>query len=131
MKVFQGIIIGALFSGLLSAIYACYIAFTSNTVSDFGFTAKGFWWLYIILGGFFGFVIGGIIGGVVLTLNLNAIKGGLLGLLLTIIPACFFLLLSEKKFDEDITRFGIAFIIIATITGIITSLVKIVTHVEQ
>jgi hypothetical protein len=124
MKEFQGIIIGAIFSGVLSAIYAGYIAFTSNTVSDFGFTAKGFWWLYIILGGLFGFIGGALIGGIVSALNLDAVKGGLSGLLLTIVPACFFLLVSEKKFDEDITRFGIGFIVIAVITGVVASIGK-------
>jgi hypothetical protein len=123
-KLFQGIIAGALFSGILSAIYACYIAHTSNTVSDFGLTAEDFWWLAMLLGGLFGLFIGGIIGGIISELHLDVIKGGFCGFLITAIPACFLLLLSEGKFDENITRFGVAYIFIATITGMVVPLTQ-------
>lgn len=121
-KLFQGIIVGALFSGIFSAIYACYIAFTSNTVSDFGLTTKDFWWLAMILGGIVGFVLGGIVGGIVFELNLGVILGGLIGLFIAGLPALFFLAVSNSKFDENHIRFGIALIFIETITGIIVSL---------
>jgi hypothetical protein len=42
-KLLPDIITGAPFSGILSTIYAHYIAHASNTVSDFGFTAEDFW----------------------------------------------------------------------------------------
>lgn len=131
MKIFQGIIIGAVFSGVLSAIYACYVAFTSNTVSDFGFTAKDFWWLAMILGGLLGLIIGGIIGGIISGLNLSVITGGLVGLLITGIPACFFLLLSEGKFDENMTRFGTALIVIEIITGVIVPLTNTIFYTNE
>jgi hypothetical protein len=120
-KLIQGVLAGALFSGGVSAMFACYVSVTSNTVSNFGFTAKDFWWLALLIGGFFGVIGGGVIGGFVAGFNLNILKGGLCGLIVAI-PVCGFVLLSDGKFDENISRFGLAYIFIASITGIFVSL---------
>lgn len=130
MKIIQGILVGALFSGLLSAICACYLALISNTTGELGLKTRDFWWLALIMGGLFGLIVGGFIGAIVYALNLNIIKGGLLGLLLTIIPACF-LLLSGDKFDIDIRRFGVAFVVISTLAGIIVSLSRTGFRADQ
>lgn len=122
-KLLQGIVTGALFSGVLSAVCAVYIALTSDTSDSFGLKAKDFWWLAMLFAGFFGLILGGILGGAISILNLNPLKGGLCGLLITAIPAVFFLLLSQSKFDENFTSFGIAYILIATITGVFISLI--------
>jgi ribose/xylose/arabinose/galactoside ABC-type transport system permease subunit len=124
MKLIQGIIVGALCSGFLSAISAYYVAVTSDTISDFGLKAKDFWWLAMILGGAVGLIAGGIIGLIVSTLNLNPIKSGLLGFLFSAIPACFFLLSSVNKFDDNFTRFGTFLLAITTITGIAIPLIN-------
>jgi hypothetical protein len=120
-KLLQGIVVGALFSGILSAICAVYITLTSDTSDSFGLKAKDFWWLAMLYAGFFGLIVGGILGGIVSALNLSLITAGLCGLIITIIPAIFFRLLSEGKFDENFIRFGIFFIAIATLTGIFVS----------
>ena len=130
-KLLQGILAGALFSGALSAICAVYIAFTSNTVSDFGLRAKDFWWLSMLLAGLFGLIVGGILGAVISELNLSLIKGGLCGFLITAIPAIFFLLLAEGKFDENFRRFGTLFIVITTLTGIFVSFIQMLSFKSE
>ena len=122
MKITQGILIGALFSALVSAICACYVALTSETVSDFGLKAKDFWWLAIILGSCVGLILGGFVGAIVSGLNLSVILSALVGLLITVLPALLLSQVSEGKFDENHTRFGTALIFVETITGIVVSL---------
>lgn len=121
MKIIQGIVIGAFFSALVSAICAYYVALTSETVSDFGLKARDFWWLAIILGGFVGFILGGFVGAIVSGLNLNVMLSAIVGLLITGLPAVLLSQVSESKFDENHTRFGIALIFVETITGIVVS----------
>ena len=117
-KLFQGIVVGALFSGVLSAICAGYISLTSNMVYDFGFKAKDFWWLTMLLAGLFGLIAGGILGGIISVLNLSLISAGLFGFLITAIPAVLFRIVPVvKEFDEDVRWFVISFIVIATLTG--------------
>lgn len=127
----KGVIAGAVFSGVLSAISAGYIAFTSNTVSDFGLTAEDFWWPAMLLGGLFGLVAGGILGGIISGLNLNVIKGSLCGFLVTAVPAILFLLLSQSKFDENFTRFGVAYIFIAIITGMFVPVITMLLRKSE
>ncbi|HEX8287732.1 MAG TPA: hypothetical protein VF556_07055 [Pyrinomonadaceae bacterium] len=123
-KLFQGIIVGGLFSGTLSAIFAAYVTLTSNTVDSVGLKAKDFWWLAMLFAGFYGSIAGAILGGVVSALNLGIKDSGLFGFLITAILAILFLLLSEGKFDENFRRFGILFIVIATFTGIFVSFIQ-------
>lgn len=123
-KLFQGTIVGALFSGLLSAICAVYIAFTSNS-SSFGLEAKDIWWLAMLYAGFFGLITGGILGGIVSALNLSLIAAGLCGFLITAVPTVFIrLVLVFKKFNEDFKRFAIFFIAMTTLTGIFVSYIQ-------
>ncbi len=122
MKIIQGILIGALFSGIVSAVYACYVALTSNTTSSFGLRSEDFWWLAAVLGGIAGLILGAVVGAIVSGWNLNLILGGLVGLLITGIPGLLSTQVSEGKFDEDHIRFGIALIFIEIVTGIVVSL---------
>ena len=124
-KVFQGIIVGALFSGVLTAICATYISLTSNMVYDFGFTAKDFWWLTMLLAGLFGLIAGGILGGIISVLNLSLISAGICGFLITAIPAVLFRIVPVvKEFDEDVRWFVVSFIIITTFNAIFVSYIQ-------
>lgn len=123
VNLFRGILVGAVFSAVLSAIYAGYVAITSETVGDFGLKAKDFWWLAMILGGFVGFVLGSFVGAIISQLNSNVILSAIVGLLVIGILILFLSqVASESKFDENHTRFGIGLIFIETITGIIVAL---------
>ena len=78
----------------------------------------------MILAGFLGLIVGGILGGIVSQLNLSLIKAGLYGLIITLFPVVFFQLLSEDKFDENHRRFGFLFIFIVPLTIIFVSFVQ-------
>lgn len=121
-KLFQGIVIGALFSGILSGICAAHIALASDTTGELGLKTKDFWWVAMLLAGFFGLIAGGIFGGLISELNLSLIKAGLCGFLITAIPAFLFRIVPEvKEFGEDIRWFVVSFIVIATLTGVLVS----------
>lgn len=119
---FQGIIIGALFSGVILAICEGLIVANSAATGELGLKSRDFWWLAMILGGLLGLFIGGIIGGVVSELNLNVIRSGGYVFIILVIPV-FFILFSGDKFDDDIKKSAIAFLAIETITGIFVSLI--------
>ncbi len=119
MKFLLGAVIGALFSGVLSAVAGCFIALTSNTVGDFALKTKDAWWLAMILGAIAGISTGAIIGGTVCALDLSPIKAGVSILLITVILALFFYPITQGKFDTDFMRFGVALVIISVITGIV------------
>jgi uncharacterized membrane-anchored protein len=127
-KLFQGIIVGGLFSGILSAICAAYIAFTSDTIDSVGLTGKDVWWLVMLYAGFFGLIAGGILGGIVSALNLGLIAAGLCGFLITAIPGILLYLInhyfSPGNLSADLDRFGVFFIAITTLTAIFVSYIQ-------
>ena len=134
-KLLRGIVGGSLFSGTLSAICAAYTAFNSLSSGLLGLGTKDFWWFAMLLGGFFGLIVGGILGGIISELNLSLIKAGLCGFLTTAIPGIFLLMLNymlyydyymlnpdSPTYDlDDLTRFGAFFIAITTLTAIFVS----------
>lgn len=119
VKFLLGAVIGALFSGVLSAVAGGYITLTSNTTVDFAIKTEDFWWLAMILGAIVGAGSGAVIGGTVCALDLSPIKAGVSILLITIILALFFYPITQGKFDTDFMRFGVALVIISVITGIV------------
>ena len=123
-RVFQGVIIGALFSGFMLATCEAILTINSSSIGELGLKTRDFWWLYMILGGVLGLVVGGIIGGTVIALNLNVIRGGVYVFIVFVIPVLF-LSLSGDKFDEDIKYSGIAFLVIETLTGTFVPLIML------
>jgi len=121
---FKGAIIGAVLLGVLSAICAAYIAFTSNTVGSFGLKTEDLWWLAMILGSICGVFIGGIIGGVIFGADLDIVKGLILAISIIAVPALFVTIFSADKFDQDIQRFGIFFAVLVFLMGIFIPTIK-------
>lgn len=111
----QGIIVGGLFSGFLTALCAVYIAYTSNTTSSF-IEVRDIWWFWLLLmfyAGFLGLIPGGILGGAISLLNLSLTTAGMCGFLITGIPVIFLMILnydSPNDAANDFRRFGAFFL---------------------
>ena len=124
----MGIIAGALFSCVLSAICSIYICITSEATGSFGITGRDIWWAVMFYAGFFGLIAGGILGGIVSALNLSLVGAGLCGFLITAIPGILlyliYLYLSPYDILIDLVRFGVFFIAITTLTAIFVSYIK-------
>ena len=123
MKFLLGAVIGALFSGVLSAVAGGYITSTSNTTVDFAIKTEDFWWLAMILGAIVGAGSGAVIGGTVHGLGLSPLKAGVGVLLIVMIPVIFFYPVSQGKFDANFIRFGISLIFISVVTAVAVSLI--------
>ena len=83
----------------------------------------------MMLGGLLGLFVGGIIGGIVYELNLDVIRSGAYVFIVLAIPI-FFILFSGDKFDEDIKKSAITFLVVETLTGIFVSLITSLLHKE-
>lgn len=129
-QTFRGVIIGALFSGFIFAVCAAFLTINSGSIGELGLKSRDFWWIYTVLGALLGSVTGGLVGGTVLALDLNGIRGGICVFLFLLVPVLF-VLLSGDKFDKDIKHLGIAFLAVETLTGIIVPWLAPMLHKSE
>lgn len=119
-KLLLGIIIGAAFSGVTSAI-ASYVAVINDHSGSFFGPASNWWDLAMIIGLVCGIVVGGLSAALIIGLKMGTLKAVLLGGFINLLIVAFFYFLTNGRMDDSIKYWLYALIPIGIINGLIVS----------
>lgn len=120
-QILQGVLTGALFSGIMLAICFGLITNNSTTTGELGLKERDFWWLASLFGFLVGFIFGGLISGIIVKLQLSLIKSFLLSFICSLCLVFIITIWLGGGWSDSITYNLISIIIIESINGLLVS----------
>lgn len=122
IKLSQGVMVGAFFSGIILAACLGLITINSDTTGELGLNESGFWWLASILGFSLGFISGGLVGGIVTKFQLGLLNSLLLSFIYGLSIIFIIAIWLGGGWSNSISYSLIVIVIVQLINGVLVSI---------